>query len=365
MPNLSHRLVLVPFVALGCSEPRPPIEYETEHLRIGSTLEAPLCEGDLARFESLIDDIESELNLEMKEKATLYIWDEESWWSGANSACRSKTYGCYDQINHTIDTTTLALEHEIVHAVVGGDNVGIFFEEAIAEVYSGEQSQFGETAPSANVDISRREDMDYKTANHFLRWLREKWGGEKIGELLRSSSSGSKAFKKVYGMTIEEAELLYYEESPYHYTSLYSCEGASLRQAPSMDHWQEEIPLDCPSGDDTHAAGIGMQVHRTFEISEAGHYTVQHDGYWFDIYRCSPTRVEDAFHLNTHLYDDVPPEHDSFPSAADRHYEGKSSWSLYMEAGLHDIGVGILGHDVGTVTLEISPTLGPYPVPPN
>lgn len=368
MRSLSHMpwWVTMCFIPLGCSlDPELPIEYETEHLRIGSELDEPLCNGDLVRYEQMISTIEGELMLDMTEQATVYLYTEETWWSGTNEVCGDDTLGCYSVNKHTIFAVMRSLEHEIVHAVAGENMVGEFFDQAIAEIYSENQTQFGRTAPSASIDLSGKI-VDHYSANHFVRWLRERWGGERLGEILHEDGSGSEAFEKVYGMAVSEAEELYFEEAPYQYSSLYSCDGLSLSPVqPDQSKWREEIALDCPAGDDTRTSGIGMIVHRTFDVPEPGYYTIHHDGYWFDIYRCSPERIEEGVPPARYLHEDVPPEHGGFPSGAYRHYEGQTTWDLYMEAGKHDIGVGLLGHETGTVTLEISPTLGPHPLPPN
>ena len=349
----------------GCSPEPPPIEYETPHLRIGSELDAPLCTGDLVRLEQLIENIEDDLHLEMTEPVTAYIWSDETWWAGAYRHCSVDAAGCYYPTTHTIHTMYHVLTHELVHAVSRGNESGYFFEEGIANLYGGRQSEFGDTSPSDNIGLSGGT-IDRRTTDHFVRWLYERWGADKLGDLVRANGTGAKAFERSYGMTVEAAEELYFEEAPFHYTSLDSCDGAPILQDPSeTNHWQQEISLDCPSGDDTRTSGIGMIVHRTFEVSEPGYYTFHHDGDWFDIYRCSPVRIEEAILPGSHLTDDVPPEHAGFPDSRHRHYEGQPSWTLYMEAGTHDIGVGLLGHDVGTVSLEISPALGPHPTPPS
>ena len=355
----------MPVVLLGCAPEPPPIEYETENLRIGSELDAPFCNGDLVQLEQTIEIVERDLDLDMGKPVTVYVWSEGAWWAGAYQHCSVHASGCYNSFDHTIHTIYNSLRHELVHAVSRGNDSGYFFDEGIANLYGGDQAEFGSSAPSENIDLSR-DAIDQKAADHFVRWVRDRWGAEKLGDFVRTSGNGSKAFERAYGMTVEEAEELYFEEAPYHYTSIYTCEGAPLMSVSAGErHWREDISLDCPDGDDTRSSGIGMIVHRTFDIPEPGYYTVNHDGYWFDIYRCSPERVEDAFAPDAEFWDDVPPEHSGFPSPNYRHYEGQPSWSLYMKEGKHDIGVGLLGHETGVVSLEIYPTLGPQPPAPD
>jgi hypothetical protein len=347
---------------LGCNYPTDlPIKYETEHLRIGTDFDdAPLCQGDLLQLERQIARVEDELGRELNKIYTVYIWSDETWWSGSmtmNNCPGDTVLGCTSQIRATIWTTRGALGHELVHAVLGRSDLHPFFEEALADVYGGDQTRFGSTAPSSNKNTGRHT-ADIRTGAHFIRWLRERWGAHQLARLAKTGD-GFSEFQSIYGMTLEEAEQLYFAEAPYAYGSFYGCDGSELSLAPAIDGWLDALTLDCETGVDTRSSGDGLIVHRTLEISEPGYYSVSTDGEWFDIYRCGD-RFDDPPALEGWV-EDVPSSHAGYPSPAYRHYAGGEVHDLYFEAGRHDIGVGILGHERGVANVAVWPSLAPTP----
>jgi hypothetical protein len=349
---------LLTLAATGCRPDLPSIEYETEHLRIGTDLDHPLCHGDLVAFERIISRVEDELGLEMGGVATVYIWDYQRW-RPEDVGCPEYSLGCFDIKNMTVLTSPLALEHELVHAVIGEIRPAPFFEEGLAEVYGGAQTVFGLTAPSANEGTTA-ETADLSTGRHFVRWLRERWGPGPLGQLVRTNDRTFASFETIYGMPLEEIEVLYFEDAPYGYPPVYGCDGLELTEEPDGRGWRSDITLDCSLGEDTRAAGVGMKVHRTFYVSEPGYYTISADADWFDIFRCSEARIEQPASPLAHL-EDAPVHHASYPSGASRHYFGRGIRNLYLDVGVHDIALGLLGHEQGTAQIEISSALGPQP----
>jgi len=346
----------------GCGYPTDlPIEYKTEHLRIGIEVdEGPLCQGDLLELERQIARTEVELEIELKKTYKVYIWGDETWYSAAiNNCVRDTSFGCIRYHKSTIWTTRWALEHELAHAVMGRSKLHPFFEEALANVYGGRQSHFGVTAPSANENTDRHT-IDTKTGTHFVRWLRERWGTHQLARLAKSGKNGFSGFESIYGMTLEEAEQLYFAEAPYAYASLDGCDGPELASAAIINGWIDTVTLDCKTGVDTRSAGVGIIAHRTLEIPAPGYYSVSTDGEWFDIYRCGDS-FDDPSTNDSWSTEDVPPSHAGYPSPAYRHYAGGEVHDLYFNAGRHDIGVGVLGHDQGVAHVAIWPSLAPTP----
>lgn len=360
-PRRNGLLGVAASTIIGCNYPtKLPISYETQHLRIGTELDdVMLCQGDLIAIEHQIARIEDELEFDLAEVYTVYIWSDETWWEGAINNCDGEApLGCTSQKRATIWTTRGLLRHELVHAVMGRSSLHPFFKEGLAELYGGQQAPFGFTAPSANEDTDRFT-ADIRTATHFLYWLRERWGPHQLARLAHDRQDGFSNFESIYGMTIEEAEQLYFAEAPYAYASLYDCRGPELASAELVDGWIDSIALDCEAGIDTRSAGEGMIVHRTLQIPEPGYYSVSTDGEWFDIYRCGK-RFENAPAPDAWA-EDVPSSHAGYPSPAYRYYPGGEVHDLYFEAGRHDIGVGILGHEQGLANVAIWPSLAPTP----
>lgn len=360
VPSRSNGLLgLAAGALIGCNYPTQlPIEYETEHLRIGTEPDDPLCQGDLVALEQQIARIEDELELEADKTYKVYIWREETWWAGAMNNCPGEpARGCTQPSRGVIWTTKGALAHEIVHAVVGPSSLHPFFDEGLAELYGSNQTRFGLTAPSANAD-TQRDTTDVRTATHFLRWLREQWGPHPLAQLVHDGRDGFREFESIYGMTIEEAEQLYFAEAPYAYAALDDCQAPELTSAQIVDGWIDTITLDCATGADTRSSGEGIIVHRTLEVPEPGYYSVSTDGEWFDIYRCG-TRFDAS--APDRWLQDAPSSHAGFPDPAYAHYAGGEVHELYLEAGKHDLGVGILGHGQGVANVAIWPTVAPTP----
>jgi hypothetical protein len=351
--------LLVPWAAVGC-QPELPNQYETEHLRISTVADYPLCKGDLVALEDLVHRVEQELAVEMKGVTTVYMWDDETWYDGPNENCPDMTIGCFKYHNSTVWTSRFALEHEIVHAVIGRRGVAPFFEEALADIYRGDQTRFGGSAPTANREKTT-QTTDRGTGGHFVRWLRERWGTQRLAQLVNAGQT-FKNFESVYGMSLEAAEALYFNEAPYGYSAMYACQSPEIVWTSEGLGWAEEIILDCAEGEDVRSHGGAIGVERTFLVREAGLYTFDTNAYWFELYRCSAPRIEDPPHPLDYL-EDAPAHHTSYPSGASRFYIEQPRRDLYLEAGLHNISFGLFGYDGGSVRLAITPALGPRPAP--
>lgn len=347
-------------VAGASCGPALPIQYETEHLRIGTALDHPLCEGDLVALERVISTVEDELSVEMQGVTTVYVWDDEQWFLGPNENCPKRTLGCINYSSSTIWTSVGSLQHELVHAVIGGVPLAPFFEEAIADIYGGWQTRFGPSAPSTN-DGRSIWTIDRQTGRHFVRWLRERWDSQALGELVRARGRSFKAFEAVYGVSVAQAEARYFDEAPYGYPSMYGCDGPRL--AADELGWSGEVELDCGAGEDTRVAGIGMSTHRTFVVTEPGYYTFSLDADWFDIFRCSGATVEEAPDPHE-IWEDAPVHHSGYPSGASWPYFGRGVRDLYLQAGTHDINLGLYGHGAGFARVAIWPSVGPQPAAP-
>jgi hypothetical protein len=349
--------LLVLWTAQGC-QPELPILYETEHLRIST--DHPLCKGDLVALDDLVHRVEQELAVEMKDVPTIYMWHDETWFGGPHENCPPNTGGCINHIKSTIWTSRSSLEHEIVHAVVGRNKVAPFFDEALADIYRGDQTRFGRSAPTANEGKSDVA-VDRGAGRHFVRWLRERWGTQRLAQLVNAGRT-FKNFESVYGMSLEAAEALYFNEAPHGYPAMYACESPEIVWTSEGLGWAEEFNLDCVAHEETRAYGDTIGVQRTFTVGEAGLYTFDTDAYWFEIYRCSGPRIEEPPHPLDFL-EDAPAHHAGYPSGASRIYFDPARRDLFLQPGLHNITIGLAGHGKGTVRLAITPALGPRPAP--
>jgi hypothetical protein len=349
----------VPLLALilaACQQDTPlPITYQTEHLDIGVDLDHPLCRGDLDALERIIFKVQDELEVEMDGVTTVYVWDDERWWSGPNQNCHEDAaLGCFELAIGTISTSYEALNHELVHATMGFRGVHPFFDESVADIYAGDQTRFGNSLPSDSAGTDQY-GIDHATGRHFVRWLRERWGVHRLAQLLASGESTFENFGGVYGLPLSEAEAMYVDDAPFGYPSLNACTAATLAgHASQASTWAAQLRLDCDADSDTRVAGDGMIVHRTFTIVTPGLYSISTDAEWFDIFRCSDARADEP--QSGDNLKDAPAHHAGYPSGAYRRYDGGGEvHALELEAGTHDIGVGLLGHGSGVAELMIWP----------
>lgn len=356
-------LALLP---VGCGEPFP-IEYETEHLRIGTNLDYPLCEGNLASYERIMTMAEDDLGIHSDRTIDVYLWDVESWDAervGDNICGPGLDYlwGCYNSTSSTIWTNTIALQHELVHAAISTPRFDGLFGEGTANMYSGKTTRFGSTAPSDSLGVPR-DAVDATTATHFVRWLRERWGGHRLGELVARGSSESKDFEAVYGMSFEAAEALYFDEAPPAYAPLHHCDAVEILPDVAPNAWRAELSLDC-SATDTFSGPGGLFAHRSLVIETEGRYSITTDGGWLDIYRCTQGAADELPTPEALLAEDVPPDYGGFPDPAFRYFAGGRIHDVELKRGRYDISVGIDGHEPGGAVVLVSRSIVPQPVDP-
>jgi hypothetical protein len=349
---------------IACETSSLPTSHETEHLRIGTDLKHPLCAGDLVAFEQVIGRIENELGFSIESKISVSIWSDEGWEAVAREYCGRdpRVLGCTSYRENAIYTSLSAVEHELVHAAVPISNLSPFFSEGLADVYGGRrQTRFGLTTPADNLGLSSTE-VDRRTARHFVMWLRETWGSAKLGDLARLGKHAIERFDEVYGLSFSEAQAVYFAEAPYGYPSLDACRGAPLDFADALGEWRAEFAFDCGTGEDVRVEGIGMMIRRTFVIPVAGHYSVSTDADAVLLSRCATGAIQDPIRLDEFLYDDVPPSYANELSEMFALYLGGTVLDLYFEAGIHEVGVFLIGYEPGEARLAIWPSLGPRPI---
>lgn len=349
---------------LAACESDLPTSYETEHLLIETDLEHPLCAGDLVAFEATLRRVEDDLDLPMTSKFSVSIYAAETWKAAARKKhCGSdpRLLGCTSHAESAIYTTWFAVEHELVHAAIPIPNLTTFFAEGLADVYSGNETRFGFTAPADNLGLSSLF-VDRRTAAHFVRWLRETWGSAKLGELARLGKHADERFEDVYGLSFADAQAMYFAEAPWGYPGLDTCSGEPLDFTDDLGGWRAVVAFDCSAGEDVRVAGIGMMVQRTFVIPVAGHYSVSTDADALILSRCATGPIEAPIRSNEFLGEDVPPSYGSELTADFAYYEGGAVLDLYFEAGKHEIGLLLLGYGEDEAKLSIWPSMGPRPV---
>jgi hypothetical protein len=94
MKIMRDELLLASTLALlvGCD--LPPIEYETEHLMIGTDREGPLRAGTLHEFDQQVQFVEQTLDFEVEGKLEVHIFED-----GVDGWCQKGQHAILDHIS--------------------------------------------------------------------------------------------------------------------------------------------------------------------------------------------------------------------------------------------------------------------------
>ena len=344
----------------SCESPPLAVDYWTEHLRIGTDLDYPLCQGDLDSYERTIATMEDELGVELRSTVDVYLWSHDSWSSQGVEGCSREVLGCYDYEDRAVHASTQSLEHELAHAVIDNPYLDVYFSEGIANMYAGDVTLFGVTGPSANIHANA-DNYDLEGATHFARWLRDRWGAYKLGELAKRHGSGFDNFEEVYGVSLSVAESLYFEDSPAIYPSIYSCDAPEIPTRDLPVGWAAEVDIDCGRGD-TYGAPIGLYTHRTLVVREDGRYSFVTNGGLINAFRCAEGQVAEYPSQAELANEDIPPEYAGYPQSAYRYFAGHEVHTVELRRGRYNLAVGIEGFEPSTVTVAAWPALGSGPV---
>lgn len=343
----SLRWLLLGVALLGCDEGPLPIQYETEHLRIGTN--SFMCQGDLNELEDHIAFLEDDLGLEMNRVIDVYVWDALSWLARDNE-CTGDSFGCYWHDDLTIYSSKDVLKHELGHAVLDNPGLEPFFDEGIAEGYAQLPAHYGNSTPSANVDLT---EIDRHTATHFVRWLRSRWGGHLLGDLVRHGN-----FETIYGLSLAEVEAMYLAEASSIYPPIRDCYGPEFTPTESQVGWSTVVQTDCASAD-THKGYLALSATRTLVIPTDGRYSLATDALAVSMYRCEdgPGTIGDQLESA-----DVPSIFQSTLYRIQRQFDGLETHTVELRRGRYRVSVATDGYEPGFATVRVWPAVGPGPV---
>ena len=131
-PNATTPVIAAAMLfVLACGDDLPEIRYETEHLRIGTAFDAPLCQGDLDYYESIVTSLEQQLATSVRDPIEVYLWDTLSYFP-ESGWCTEVAIGCYG--DGVVYADSLSIDHELVHAVIDTfADPSPFWDEGAAE----------------------------------------------------------------------------------------------------------------------------------------------------------------------------------------------------------------------------------------
>jgi hypothetical protein len=347
-------IVLVALANAGCAD-LPPIEYETEHLRIATDSDAPLCQGSLDALESHVAWVEDALDLTLSEPVEVYL--SSGLVDARCEAQNGNVAGCYSRLENRVFTDWASAPHELVHAIAAEQgSADEFFAEGTATAFGDRWTEFGTQAPTLGVGLDV-EDVSYNAAGHFVRWAYERDGAGPLREILHETSPNRgpdhahKAFEKVYGRSLLDAEIEFLEQAPERYPSERQCLYPTLEW--SDDRLEVDIELDC-SASNTWGDESLLRAH-TIDIPDDGHYVLE---------------VEDPAHVMVRVCQDSvlprgepsPPDPASpvgeFPGAAwfPASWISPGAHDLYLFAGRYRIDVRLPSD--GTTRFRLHRKLG-------
>lgn len=343
--------------ATACGEEFPEIRYETEHLRIGTTFDAPLCRGDLEHYEQVIANTEQLLATTVNQAVEVYLWNHLESTTSPGWCSSSSANGCFE--DGIVYADHSSIDHELVHAVVATfAEPTRFWNEGAAEALQSAPTVFGSSAPVDNLDLVAPQ-LSYSTAGHFSRWLLETYGLDRYRELLRAPGSSREAFESTYGMSVEDAQEQYLAEAPHSYGALLSCDHPDLPQT-GEHRWSEAVEVDC-SSPDVRSVPTGMGVYRVLTISERGFYELSTTAEAGVIKSCYDEERKTPISHGDPDYGDVPPASGGFAQL----FAGEGGKPvLELVPGRYEIAVGHAGHEPRSAELEVRAAPGPVPQTP-
>lgn len=353
--------VVVLALASTACEPLPKLTYETEHLRIGTAFDQPLCRGNLDHLEQVITTAETQLQTNVKGPIDVYLWDPLEW-SIDPGWCAGELSGCYSP--GRVYSSPWAVDHELVHAVVATlrNYPAPFWSEGAAEALQSARTFWSGSSPIDNLHLDSPQ-FSYRTAGHFSRWLLETRGPELYRALLSSPRGTRAAFEETYGMTLEAAQAQYFETAPYSYGAIVSCDHPVLEQRGDRE-WAETIDIDCDAVG-VRAGPVGMGAMRVLTITQRGYYDLWTSAEIGVIGRCNDVVLESPPIPNDPSEGDVPPITEMFIEQFFTRFSADGEpTSLDLVPGRYEISVGFNDFEPRTVELEIAASAGPIPQTP-
>lgn len=280
---LTSPAIALAIVACG---PQYPVEYETEHLLVAKTFDAPVCLGTLRAMELDAARIAEQLSGEKYAPVEVVLGVE-----AVTEHCPANSTGCAE-LGGPVYTQFSSLGHELVHAFADGRTSLSFVEEGLAEALGGGKLNV-HWLEVDTMDVSIKEqivapitgdDAAYNIAGHFVVWLIERWGLEaflSFRAALPSDASLAKvtsSFESVYGVSLETAELDWRATAPLRYRIGEGTCGGPSEHWTDERHWTGRLEVDCgaettfgPLGDSV-AVKSGMWTRVLVDVLQEGDY---------------------------------------------------------------------------------------------
>lgn len=273
-------------LAIAACGSQYPIEYETEHLLVAKTFDAPICLGTLRAMELDAARIAEQLGGQEYAPVEIVLGVE-----AVSEHCPANSTGCA-ALGGPIYTEFRSLGHELVHAFAKGRSSLSFVEEGLAEALGGGKSNvYLFEIDTMDISIAEQivaritgDDAAYNIAGHFILWLIDRWGLEsflRFRAALPSDASLTKvasSFESVYGVSLAAAELDWQTTAPLRYRiGEGTCAGPSEHWIDER-HWTGRLEVDCGAEttfgplNDSVALKPGMWTRVLVDVVKEGDY---------------------------------------------------------------------------------------------
>jgi hypothetical protein len=258
--------VLLLGICASCRQP-PEVAFVSDRFAIAPEFAGELCGGNIAFMETRLAAIEALLGIEAPGRIR-YNWVED-----VDGFCHEEAEACAE--GATIFGPWKYFEHELVHAAVTGSlgRPKSFLGEGVAVALSGGSIAPTSVMPSEFLgrtprDSSAVDNRDfYGTAGHFVRFLLDEFGPEKLVQLYRASDYDDSVaqfrgqFEQAYGLSFDEVEALYLDAAYDVYPPPFGCPEPTM--AWDGVAFVAEVAVDCSEAATLRVSATQMERSAT------------------------------------------------------------------------------------------------------
>jgi len=275
------------FAITGC-QALPELRFETERLRIGTSFDAPICEGTLDSFDDHVDGVERALGQPRLDSPIIVYWLDD-----VSDYCGEASGGCFYPGTRVLFAREQSITHEIVHAVLDSTATSYFVEEGIAEMYSGADVYYrpspSRTHPAEALHMTRSQyragGLDYAAAAHFMRFVYDRKGEVAMKRLAENIADADSTraieaeLERLFEDDIADIENHYFDNASWYYPGFASRTVEVVEAGDLLDGYTVE--LDCD--DDTTRGPLrpdvgGVYQVRRLDITRRGKAEITVDG---------------------------------------------------------------------------------------
>lgn len=267
--------------------PLPPVVSKEPHFDFATDAPDRACTGNLIVLDTLIEMLEDQFNIDTPHFTFYWLPDGQL---EDLAPCSSDGPACFRPGDGAIYSSFLPATHEVVHAVFAEHDLHPFLDEGIANLMQeATPSTHEPTVTIRDVLSYDGESADYPDSYrgrgaHFLRFLIDRHGFERVGTLLKASSpkvdlnSHSELFEESLGEPLSDL-LVAYETAPLcplveSRFAMLECGSPTIPRDVVESRWDATIQPDCSAMDTLGRVDATHWTPRTIEIDTAGSYEV-------------------------------------------------------------------------------------------